>query len=396
MNDTKDNQQIAAAIDLRVRQLSVQNPGDSVLIEQMFGYAASLQRLWTSTTDDELVALCRKYPGFVRYATLMENLSETMRTGVGVPAHIKDMAPLPEALKQALIKLMSDGAELERGLQQRIEGGRPRRPQKAKVPEGPLPDRCDLDDRYQQWSSDFAAFVAAAGAAALSSTAQRLLLQGVQSMGMRIEQLHTTASSSAAVAEHHKVSAFRAPMTVNRQFMADFVAAEAPCFALGLVEERKRRSGFLALRPDRPIPAQVTDVGFRFGHELIGTTEFEVIHFMFEFYGHALYHALLNPNNPVIREVLAAMVEAQDYVFFTVNTGASGAATCFRSELGAGFAENIPRIQRSTTTEAQYRRVVESFSRRPEPPGVMLNWVCRDNRDYLDLAHHRLDMSPSR
>jgi hypothetical protein len=158
----KDNQQIAAAIDLRVRQLSVQNLSDSALIEQMLGYTASLHLLWTSTTDDELLALCRQYPGFVRYATLMENLSETMRTGVGVPAHIKEMAPLPEALKQAMIKLMSDGAELERGLQQRIEAGRPRRRQKSKVPNGPPPDRLDLDDLYQQWSAEFASFVATA------------------------------------------------------------------------------------------------------------------------------------------------------------------------------------------------------------------------------------------
>jgi hypothetical protein len=373
----------------------VQNLSDSALIEQMFGYAASLQRLWTSTTDDELAALCQRYPGFVRYATLMENLSETLRTGVGVPAHIKELPPLPEVLKQAMIKLMSDGAELERGLQQRIEDGRPRRPQKAKVPEGPPPSRRDLEDLYQRWSRDFASLVAAAGAAALPATAKRLLLQSVQSLGMRIEQLHTTASSSAAVAEHHKVSAFRAPMTVNRQFMADFLAADAPCFALGLVEERKRRSGFLALRPERPIPAHVTDVGFRLGVGLIGTNEFEVIDLVFEFYGHALYHGLLNPNNPAVREVLATMVAAQDYVFFTVNTG-SGAATCFRSELGAGFIENMARIQRSTTTEAQYRRAVEGFSRRPEPPGMMLNWVCRENRDYLDLTHHRLEMSPSR
>ena len=105
--------------------------------------------------DDELIALCRQYPGFVRFATLMENLSETMRTGVGVPAHIKEMAPLPEALGQAMIKLMSDGAELERGLQQRIEAGRPRRQQKAKVPEGPPPNRGDLDDLYQQWSAEW-------------------------------------------------------------------------------------------------------------------------------------------------------------------------------------------------------------------------------------------------
>lgn len=391
-----DNQQIAAAIDLRVRQLSVQNLSDSALVEQMLGYMASLHRLWTSATDDELVALCRKYPGFVRYATLMESLSETMRTGVGVPAHIKELAPLPDAFKQALIKLMSDGAELERALQQRIEEGSPRQ-QKTKLPEAHPDESRNLDDLYRHWSAEFASFVAAARASALPTSAQRLMLQGVQDMGTRIERLHTIAVSPEAVAEQHKVSAFRPRMTVNAKFMADFVAADAPCFALGLVEEQKRCSGFLALRPDRPIPARVTEVGFNFGFGLIGTNEFEVIDFAFEFYGHALYHALVNPNNPMVRQVLTAMMEAQDYVFFTVDSRRGGAATCFRSALDvAGFMDNMPRMRCSTTTESQYRWAVEHFARAPEPPGLMLNWVCRDNLDYLDLTQERLEMSPSR
>ena len=390
----KDNQQIAAAIDLRVRQLSVQNLSDSALIEQMLGYMADLQQLWTSTTDEDLAALCRKYPGFVRYATLMENLSETMRTGVGVPAHIKELAPLPDAFKQALIKLMSDSAELERRLQQRIEEGSPRR-QKTKVSEAHPHESRSLDDVYRHWSAEFASFVAAARASAFPSSAQRVMLQGVQDMGMRIEQLHTITDSCEAVAEQHKVSAFRPRMTVNAQLMADFVAADAPCFALGLVEEQKRCSGFLALRSDRPIPANVTEVGFRFGFGLIGTKEFEVIDFAFEFYGHALYHALVNPNNPVVRQVLSAMMEAKDYVFFTVDTHGGGAATCFRSALDlAGFMENMPRIRRSKTTEAEYRWAVEHFARAPEPPGLMLDWVCRDNLEYLDLTQDRLEMNP--
>ena len=37
-------------------------------------------------------------------------------------------------------------------------------------------------------------------------------------------------------------------LTVNGQFMRDFMAEESPCFALGLVEERKQPCGFLALR----------------------------------------------------------------------------------------------------------------------------------------------------
>ena len=42
---------------------------------------------------------------------------------------------------------------------------------------------------------------------------------------------------------------FLPKLTVNGQFMRDFMAEESPCFALGLVEERKQPCGFLALRP---------------------------------------------------------------------------------------------------------------------------------------------------
>ena len=54
-------------------------------------------------------------------------------------------------------------------------------------------------------------------------------------------------------------------LTVNRQFMSDFLAAKTPCFALGLVEERKRQCGFMALRLDEPLPPEITNPGFRFG-----------------------------------------------------------------------------------------------------------------------------------
>ncbi|HWS61600.1 MAG TPA: hypothetical protein VN325_02510 [Steroidobacteraceae bacterium] len=177
-------------------------------------------------------------------------------------------------------------------------------------------------------------------------------------MTASIRQLHDTPTSAQALARHHTVQTFRPRMTVNRRFMADFMAADAPCFALGFVEEQKR---------------------------------------VFEFYGHGVYHALVNPNNPVVRLVLACMVQMQDYVFFSIDARIHGAATYFRSPLEvAGFAANFPRIERSTTTQEQYARTVKSFSLKPEPPGVILHWVCRDNLDALDLDHNRLDMIPSR
>ncbi len=50
-------------------------------------------------------------------------------------------------------------------------------------------------------------------------------------------------------------------LTVNRSFMREFIAADAPCFALGMVEERGRRCGLLALRPEEEIPSEVSGAG---------------------------------------------------------------------------------------------------------------------------------------
>ena len=69
----------------------------------------------------------------------------------------------------------------------------------------------------------------------------------------------------------------RSTLTVNRPFIRDFLAAESPCFALGLVEEWRRLDGFLALRPPKAMPPAVTHAGFRFGHGLLGNADFTEI-----------------------------------------------------------------------------------------------------------------------
>jgi hypothetical protein len=185
-------------------------------------------------------------------------------------------------------------------------------------------------------------------------------------------------------------------LTVNRRFMSDFLAAKTPCFAIGLVEERQRPCGFLALRPDETIPPGITDAGFRFGHSLLGNADYEVVHFAFEFYGFKRYNVLVNPGNPLVKAVLSTMVESGDYFFFAVS---DGSATSFRSEIGqkgmAGLETNFPRILRSTTTDAQYRKAVSAFEKNPDPPGTMLHWICRDCPDYLDLTRDRLELNPA-
>lgn len=93
-------------------------------------------------------------------------------------------------------------------------------------------------------------------------------------------------------------------LTVNRSFMAEFIEAEKPCCALGIVEVEEKHYGFVALRPEPMIPPGATDLGFNFGHTIFGTSTYEVIHFAFEFYGFQTFNVLINPNNPIAQVVL--------------------------------------------------------------------------------------------
>src|SRR5256885_604117 len=139
----------------------------------------------------------------------------------------------------------------------------------------------------------------------------------------------------------------RPALVVNRLFMQEFLAAEAPCFALGMVEERQRLCGMLALRLDQEMPAAVADGGFEFGHALFGTTAFAVLHLVFAFPGFRTYNVLINPHNPLVQAVLRTMLDDGDYFFFALNT--QGQVTAFRSDIGgegvAGLRANGPRLQ---------------------------------------------------
>ena len=186
-------------------------------------------------------------------------------------------------------------------------------------------------------------------------------------------------------------------LTIHRQFVEDFVAAMTPCFALGMIEERKQKLGLFALRPREVIPAEIMEPGFNFGHSLLGNAHFEVMHFAFEFYGFGIYNVLLNPNSLMVQTVVRNMVARGDYFILVI--GPDQCVTAFRAGIEAedlvGLKENLQRIQGSTTTEAQYQTVLAKFHRHPDPPGQLLNWVCRDKVEYLNLATDRLEMTPT-
>ena len=92
------------------------------------------------------------------------------------------------------------------------------------------------------------------------------------------------------------------------------------------------------------------------------------------------------------------MVETGDYFFFAIDADRRG-TTAFRSGMGpdslANLRANMDRIERSTTSEAQYWKATAQIGRCPEPPGTLLTWVCRGNPGHLDLEHERLVLRPA-
>ncbi len=187
------------------------------------------------------------------------------------------------------------------------------------------------------------------------------------------------------------------PLSMNRKFVEDFISADAPCFAMGVVEEAKRPLGCMALRTLEAIPAEVSSGGFNFGHSTLGNSQFEVLHFIFEFYGFKKFNVLVNPNNPLVQSVLSMMIESGEYFFFALSPNNS--ATAFKAEIGqetlCGIEAYLPRIKGSKTSDSQYDRAISDFLKNPEPPGTMLDWVCRDNTEYLDLSRDTVALNPS-
>ena len=192
------------------------------------------------------------------------------------------------------------------------------------------------------------------------------------------------------------VPPLRPALVVNRLFMQEFLAAESPCFALGMVEERQRLCGMLALRFDEAMPTAMADRGFEFGHALFGNATFAVLHLVLAFPGFQTYNVLINPNNLLVQAVLRTMLDDGDYFFFAVN--AQGHVTAFRADIGgeglAVLRANRARLQHATTTEAQYQQALTSFAAHPDPAGILLHWVCREQVAAVDLTTNRMALTP--
>lgn len=108
----QDAQRLAQAIDRRMAQLAadgIDTPGP--IFERMAPHLQDLSRIYESTSDQQLIALCDEFQGFRRYAEIAEEAFEVERQK---PARAYDGLPeLPAPLKRALTALMTDAASLE-------------------------------------------------------------------------------------------------------------------------------------------------------------------------------------------------------------------------------------------------------------------------------------------
>ena len=107
---------LAAKMDQHMQQLSAQGVNDAhAIINRMMGYVPDLHKIWVGTSDDQLIALSNEFPGFYRYAPILEEASEAERNKASRP--YDGMAQFSEHHKQLAAQLPTTAATLERGYQ---------------------------------------------------------------------------------------------------------------------------------------------------------------------------------------------------------------------------------------------------------------------------------------
>lgn len=135
---------LAAKIDQHMQQLSAQGVNNAhAIINRMMGYVPDLHKIWVGTSDGQLIALSNEFPGFYRYALIMEEASEAERNRASRP--YDGMAQFPEQIRQLGSQLLTTAATLERGYQALLGGGnRQAFRQQAN----------EMDRLHRQWLSD--------------------------------------------------------------------------------------------------------------------------------------------------------------------------------------------------------------------------------------------------
>lgn len=169
--------QIAATINLRVRQLEAQGITGLALANHMIGHMQELHGIYNTATDQTLRDLCRRFPGFERYARLMEEVSEQNQAMVVSGTHpYGDLPQLPEPLKARFLHVMRAAAELEREFQAAVDGGRDGEGER-------------LTAMRKRWADDLEKLVYEFRSSDVPLRTQSMVQQAVKAAAERIERM---------------------------------------------------------------------------------------------------------------------------------------------------------------------------------------------------------------
>jgi hypothetical protein len=139
---------LAAKIDQQMQQLDAEGVSEAhAVINRMMGHVPTLHSVWVNTSDQQLMDLSREFPGFYRYALIMEEASQAERSKASRP--YDGMAEFSEQHKQMGAQLLTKAATLERGYQALCAGGNLQAFQ---------PHLNELGQLHRQWLSDLDSF----------------------------------------------------------------------------------------------------------------------------------------------------------------------------------------------------------------------------------------------
>ena len=174
-----EENRLAAAIDLRVRQLEAMGLGGAALLERMVGYVLDLQRLWSTTSDESLALLCREYPGLYRYGMLMEEAAKA--ESLKATTSYGHLPELPASVKATVAQLLTEGATLERGFQTVLDAhGQHDMGVETEV----------LVGHHQKWTAQLAGLSGELRATHVIEESRAMLMCIFEPMAQRIDHLH--------------------------------------------------------------------------------------------------------------------------------------------------------------------------------------------------------------
>jgi hypothetical protein len=78
---TERQTQLAVTIDTHVKRVLARGGGDEALLMSLADHMGTFKQLLDTCTRAEMDALCARYDGFYRFATLLEQLAEGIADG---------------------------------------------------------------------------------------------------------------------------------------------------------------------------------------------------------------------------------------------------------------------------------------------------------------------------